>query len=208
MSKTVKYFGVVSGISLALISVGAITILGKVWDSWNRESPQISSEQESLVSRTNFSLPLIKKQVDTATEVQEISSLKFQLLNCTGKAISSEFKTIICPYLVTSKEEESLLDMRSGKYRSPGKVRLIDSEGNEYLATQIKLGANIDKYEVTKDLIKDIPIRGEVIFERVPRKLNNIVVLELFGELEKEVASKSYYEDIKVQFRKVSLSQI
>ncbi len=209
MSKTVKSWAVVAGISLALIAVGAITVIWKIWDSWEKRPEQVSSHKESLVSRTDFSLPGVRREENIATEVQEVGGLKFQLLNCTSKAVSSEFKTIVCPYLVISSSEGAELEMRSGKYySSSGKVRLIDSQGNEHISTQIKFGANTHEYEVTKDLIKDVPIRGEVIFDRVPRELQNITVLELFGELEKEVESKSYHEDIKVQFRKVNLSEI
>ena len=204
MSKTVKSLASLSTVGLAVLSVGAITLLWQNWDNLFGRKLELASERLDTQLVSNSNSVVAPQKTNQATDAQTVHGLKFKLLNCSATAISSEFKTIVCPYLVTSQQQGAQLQMQSGQYRSPGDVRLIDAQGYEYLASKIKLGADVNTYQVRKDLIKDIPLRGEVVFDNVPNSVQNIVLLELRGDLE----SQLYRGDLRVQFRKVSLSGV
>ena len=204
MSKTVKSLASISTLCLALLSVGAITLLWQNWDNLFGRKLELASERLDTQLVSNSNSVVAPQKTNQATDAQTVHGLRFKLLNCSATAISSEFKTIVCPYVVTSQQQDAQLEMRLGKYRSPSDVRLIDSEGNEYLASQIKLGADVNSFEVSKNLIKDIPLKGEVTFDKVPTSVDKILVLQLYGDLESEL----YRGDLRVQFRKVSLSGV
>ncbi|MGF1487775.1 MAG: hypothetical protein ACFBSE_11855 [Prochloraceae cyanobacterium] len=199
MSKTLKGFALLSTAGLALLSVGAVTLVWKNWDLiWSQKGGEVPKGEVSsspLISwkKTNQNIEI--------TETIKISDLNFQLLSCTSKAVSSEFKTITCPYLATSLSKGAELNIERGHHDSP--TRLIDDRGLEYIVSQTKLGASVSTHSVSKTLIKDVPIRGEIIFERIPTVLNKIVVIEVIGEIETQAS----HDDFKLQFRNITLSE-
>ncbi|MDJ0724441.1 MAG: hypothetical protein QNJ38_04950 [Prochloraceae cyanobacterium] len=197
MSKTLKGFALFSGAGLTLLSVGAITLVWKNWDLiWSQKGGEVPRSEVGLLPSISWN-----KTKEQITETIEISDLNFKLLSCTSKAVSSEFKTITCPYLATSLSKGAELNIESGHHDSP--TRLIDDRGLEYIVSKTKLGASVSTHRVSKTLIKDVPIRGEIIFERIPTVLNKIVAIEVNGEIETQAS----HDDFKLQFRKITLSE-
>ncbi|MGF1485929.1 MAG: hypothetical protein ACFBSE_02330 [Prochloraceae cyanobacterium] len=80
---------------------------------------------------------------------------------------------------------------------------MIDGSGREYLSTRINLGSTTDSYQVTKSLVKDIPIRGTIVFDNVPNEIEDIKLLEMFGHLN----SSLYTGNLRMQFRDISFSE-
>ncbi|MGF1489428.1 MAG: hypothetical protein ACFBSE_20260 [Prochloraceae cyanobacterium] len=214
MSKTVKSLALVSALGLAALAVASTTMVVQNWDkltsnrSHSEEGKEIEFEPNSF-SNTKSDRPLVnakelkedKKDLPSGNVVN-IHGLSIELLNCISQPISANVQTISCPYLVTSQQPQARLEMSSGKNYNPAQVRFIDAQGREYISTRIRFGADINNYRVTKDLIKDIPIRGTVIFDNIPTSIADIKVLELYGNLN----SQLYRGNVKVQFREVNLS--
>lgn len=217
MSKAVKTFALLSTVCLTGLSVASLTLVWRNWDLiWGREltaSLEEKTESLSQESEKNLISNPDEREVNKLEENKEepastqtlfIRGLKVELLDCTSKEIGSSFQTIACPYLVTSEQANTRLRVSSGrnKYNSV-QARLIDGSGREYLSTRINLGSTTDSYQVTKSLVKDIPIRGTIVFDNVPNEIEDIKLLEMFGHLN----SSLYTGNLRMQFRDITFSE-
>ena len=96
------------------------------------------------------------------------AEIKFKLSGCTP----SGFK-ITCSFLVTNLGVDRDFQFDSG--------RIIDSDGNEYTANYLSLGAKREHFVVNSSLLSGVPVKGSFEFEAVRTHTQLIKVLELKG---------------------------
>ncbi|MDJ0719787.1 MAG: hypothetical protein QNJ54_37125 [Prochloraceae cyanobacterium] len=125
---------------------------------------------------------------------QSQKGIQISLQECESLDQLEDKKTVRCPFLVTSQKEDVKFQIYGGNYY-PKFVRFIDAFGNEYLSNQIELGSNSNNSYIQKRLIRDIPLKGAVIFEQVPVNLKQIKAIELYGQLD------STYFDGRLQYQ-------
>lgn len=138
-----------------------------------------------LKADTSSLAPKSPLKAEQRTEVKNFI-IELQGCNLSGSSIT-------CSLLVTNKGIDRLFGTEVGF--SDNIVRVVDREGNEYDATQVRIGNKRD----TSLLVSGIPTRAKITFEGVPREVRDIVLLEFTGETEGEL--------FKFQFRDIPLSR-
>lgn len=102
---------------------------------------------------------------------------------------------IICNFLITSQKQDKRLSL----YANYGTdSRIIDSNGDEFIARSVQLGSRQSNRYVIAVLAQDIPLKAELSFPKVSPKTNQLALLELSG---------SGGNSFKAQFRNVPVSR-
>lgn len=161
-----------------------------------KENAQLKAERQTLLDRlaqlSNApSTPVTA--TDTATgpnegwrDPQRADDYTFLLKGCQRKG-----ETVSCQFSVTANDRDNHLYLW-------GKSRLIEKEGTQRLASSLGLAGRtypVGQYSsIAEDLVRGVPMSGEVTFEGVTTTQNVAAVIEI-------VASAP-----RVQFRDVPLS--
>ena len=167
------------------------TLVNNWSDLFNPGSSNIALQTEKEATQEHPKNTQIKTKT-VASQSQK--GIQISLQECESLDQLEETKTVRCPFLVTSQKEDVKFQMYGGNYY-PKFVRFIDGFGNEYLSNQIELGSNSNNSYVEKRLMRDIPLKGAVLFEQVPVNVKQIKAIELYGQLD------STYFDGRLQYQ-------
>ena len=116
----------------------------------------------------------------------------FELIQC--KLSGSR---LTCELLITNTEQDREL-LLSIPMESPNS-RIVDGEGNEYIAKQFQLGNNKGYHARTK-LVTGIPTKVNIIFEDVSQQANKLSLLEIGG-----CTTGNYYKQFTTQMRDIPI---
>ncbi|NEO56379.1 MAG: pentapeptide repeat-containing protein [Okeania sp. SIO3B5] len=173
-------------------------------DELEKRVQKINNENKYSTTFTTASTEAILIKIAEITEIPatsfEAQGLIYELKGCQKSNVGSISQTISCTLLITSKREnvEFYLYSNSGGRKS----RIFEAD-KKYLATSVKLGTNSDTSYVKSNLIKDVPIEATITFDNVQLQVNKIEGLQISSLLR----SSYYKNDIKVEFRNISLSE-
>lgn len=99
----------------------------------------------------------------------EDDRIKIVVQDCTRRS-----QDTVCQATLTSKNSDRLIDINGSA------IRLIDSEGNEYNPTSIRLGNRASENNSIKtELIESIPFKASFVFGRVPTSLTQVALLQI-----------------------------
>lgn len=131
-------------------------------------------------------------------EVDEENNLKFRVQDC--KRVG---KNVICDVLATNLKKENQKLWISWSTLTRGRV--IDTNGNQYIAKQTQIGQSISKdgEPLAANLIEGIPTKISYTFE-IPQGVNNLAVVEVNYSIPAANASANSI-DGKVAIRDVNI---
>lgn len=189
---TVKKLGQIAGVEA--IITGTLTPFGdtvriavKILDA---RTAKIVGSVRGSIAKTEAIIELLEAGISTAGDTvsdrkpkpsREVQSSQPAL---TREEFTFSFEkcvasgtTVICSLTVTNDgEDRKLYVYGNGSY---GITRLYDNLGNEYAATQAKLGSSQGDGEVEKTMIRGIPIDVIFTFQGVSREASSVAVLEV-----------------------------
>ncbi|MEO0968918.1 MAG: hypothetical protein AAFX80_11425 [Cyanobacteria bacterium J06639_18] len=111
------------------------------------------------------------------------------------KSCSRDDEFVTCDVLITStKKDKELKLFVWPRFGNLPDTRIIDLDGNEYIANSIKYGVRESSNSLRVDLVQGVPQKIVVNFTKVPVEVNKIAVMELNGLL------------VKFQFRDFAIS--
>lgn len=137
----------------------------------------------------------------TSLQSVERQEIIFELQYCKKSNTSTTSQTLECSFLITSTRENATIYLYSSQNRNR-RSRVIEG-GQEYIATRSELGSDRSNYGVKNTLIKDTAMGAKLFFDEVPLTVKNLEVIEISSYLE----SSYYNNDIKLEFRNISLSE-
>ncbi len=124
------------------------------------------------------------------SQQQQVNGFLFELQGCTLSGSSVE-----CDLLITNNKEDRVLIVYSRTYGAES--RLIDPNGNEYIADKVLLGSSRNSIGPRSTLATGIPTRAKIMFENTSP---DIEVARLV-----EIICLSGGSSSRVQFRNVPL---
>lgn len=184
----------VIGLATALVQSGALAPFISIQKPPAPEapspSPQLSPSLNSSPSASispapsSSAAPTVNTSPASANTGQtfEISGFRFANQGCKRQST-----TITCSVLTTAQDEDKVLYL----YNSS---RLIDQEGQQYKVESINLGGDLWQ----TNLVKDVPIRAKLVFEKVPQQVSQLALVEINGYGNRD--------RFNVQFRDVTIA--
>jgi len=116
------------------------------------------AELESGSSGNSSETSAASGDVPTTAFVQSSRGIYFQLKGCR-----QENDVLTCELLVTDKQEGRQMYLYSS-YNSSSTSRIIDTQGNQYVADTVEFGGESGRSYVSQNLAKDIGLKAFVIF--------------------------------------------
>ncbi|MGI9484401.1 MAG: hypothetical protein ACR2RF_00650 [Geminicoccaceae bacterium] len=122
---------------------------------------------------------------------------KSEVINGTGLVLEScaiNNRVLSCDFLVQTAEttKEVYVYAGSGKKSS----RLIDNQGNTYIATLIDFGGRESTKYVQTSLPPDVPMRGRLTFENISNRATSAAIIEVKGKLDKKDVPPFEFRDV------------
>ncbi|NES64696.1 MAG: hypothetical protein F6K24_05255 [Okeania sp. SIO2D1] len=184
-------------------------------DELNDRIQELEVENKDLKNRTNTPTPttVTSPPIETTETIEttstsaaslasfEAQGLVYELKGCQKSNVSPNSQTISCILLLKSKQENVKFYLYSN-YSGTRRSRIFEA-GKEYIATRVELGTSRGTSRVQNNLITDVSIEATITFDNVPLEVNKIEVFQISSYLE----SSYYRNDIKVEFRNISLSE-
>lgn len=81
-------------------------------------------------------------------------------------------ETIICYLVITNQAQDRNLELRTDS------TRIFDHFGNEFYASQVRLGSANDYNRVWRDLVRNIPINASAVFEGLAPEVQRVTLVE------------------------------
>ena len=153
-------------------------------------SPPYINYQVTAEEKNTTNLETIRnKQNNTDLVTSQVEGFKAVAQNC-----NRDGESVTCNVLITSTKKDSEVKIFGRQPWGNGPYsRIIDLDGNEYMARSVRFGVREDRY-LEVSLIQGIPEKVILNFVEVPLTVNKLAVLELD-------ASNTF----KLQFRGVSI---
>lgn len=133
--------------------------------------------------------PPTNSPTTTSTDLHE--GILFQLKGCR-----KDNKTLKCEFLVTDQKQDRTLYMYT---RSINSSRIIDPQGNQYVAKSVNFGGSEHSTYVYQNLVQGIGLKAFITFEKVPIQTNQ---LDLF-EVSARIQSQGFFT---IKFLKIPVS--
>jgi hypothetical protein len=105
---------------------------------------------------------------NTATTYED-DKIKIIAQDCSRK-----LQDLICQVTLTSKNGERAI------YLNGNNIRLVDTEGNEYHPTSLKL-ANLvsESNTIGTELVESVPVKASFVFGKMPTNVNKFALLQI-----------------------------
>jgi hypothetical protein len=101
--------------------------------------------------------------------IYEDDRIKIIFQDCSRKQ-----QDTICQATLTSRSGDRSIDLNGNN------VKLVDLEGNEYIATSIRLANRTSENNMIKtELLENIPFKASFVFSKVPANLAQIALLQI-----------------------------
>lgn len=153
--------------------------------------PEVSKTE--LDSESTETPPDSISPIET-TEATKISDgISFALRGCQNKN-----EKLICQFSVSNQEEDRSLSIYADY--SSRSSRIIDFDGNQYLAKSIDFAGDRKKRSSSQNVVQDIPLKVILTFEPSSSKLDQLALFEISVWTQ----SQQYFT---VQFRDISVSE-
>ncbi|NET42594.1 hypothetical protein [Okeania sp. SIO2B3] len=110
--------------------------------------------------------------------------------------MSVDSQSINCELLITSTEQNARLTLYGGS--GSNRTRMVEA-GTIYLATKVQLGTSSGRSGAAENLIRDVPLKASVNFDKVSLEVNKMQVMQIF--------LYSGNNTIPLEFRNVPLSE-
>ena len=138
---------------------------------------------------------------DTGSEAANGSSMTGSApdgFTFTGESCEQRDKTMTCSGLITNTKD----DINVYLFASNGKSlsRIVDSEGNQYVAKEITTGSETSPYYQLVTFTQNVPVKVTLVFAEVTSKPTNIALMEVQG------STTSNYSDADVSFQARNIS--
>ena len=122
---------------------------------------------------------------------------KSEVFDGTGLVLEScalNNRILSCDFLVQTAETTKDVYV----YAGPGQKssRLIDNQGNTYLATLIDFGGRESTQYVQTSLPPDVPMRGRLTFENIFNRATSAAIIEVKGKLDKKDVPPFEFRDV------------
>jgi len=105
---------------------------------------------------------------NNSTNVLEVNGVVYTLKSCTQKS-----QTIKCKFTVKNTTKDQEVSLNSNSF-------IIDSEGDKYLVSNIKFGKITNNNFPRKLLVKNLPVKAMMIFNKVTSNGSTVPLLK-FG---------------------------
>ena len=129
----------------------------------NRVNDESSNVRKSITNNNNNS----ENKASNSVEAQDFL---FNIENC--RKTSSDEKQ--CTLLITNQVEERKLVIY-GNYGRGGQSRIIDSSGNEIIASRVALGKKSNRAYVSSVMLTNVPIKATIVFKGLIEKDINTI---------------------------------
>lgn len=96
----------------------------------------------------------------------------FHYLSRPYQSCKRQAKTVVCSFLITDQDTDKTLNVTT-------KSRIIADGGIQYNAKQDNFAGRTDSTFVQAKLVKDVPLRAELIFENVSPSFNLLTLAEV-----------------------------
>ena len=169
--------------TLKLIALSSLIFLGTV--TYNNNYKATAQQNNTTTVDT-----VENQQSNTELATAEIEGYKGAVQSCNRSG-----KFVTCDVLITSTKKDNEVTLYAWP-RLGGLTpsRIIDLDGNEYVASSIKSGTKENDRYINVDLIQGVPDKVIVTFAKVPLEVNKLAVMELNGRR------------LKLQFRDFAIS--
>jgi hypothetical protein len=135
-------------------SIGLIGLLG-IFSTWiypHQLAAQISSGGSQATPTT-----------------YENDKVKVVIQDCNRKQ-----QDLICQAVLTSKNSDRQIDLNGNN------IKLIDTEGNEYYPTSLRLANRTsDNNSIKTELVENIPFKASFVFGKIPVSVTKIALLQI-----------------------------
>lgn len=170
---------------LMLVIIQSINVSGQTVEEQNKKLKQ---EIEALKHDNDY----FRKTLDIFTSSLKTTSsdnIDFQLIKCTG---SKANQTVTLEFLLTNKDVNKDIQFSPDKY-----AKGIDLQGNAYGIGNIKIGTEVYRTEI----IKDVPLKFTFQFKEVDPSVAifKLISVEYFTSL-------SNYKNIRVTYKDVPVA--
>ncbi|MEM8948864.1 MAG: hypothetical protein AAGC99_05975 [Pseudomonadota bacterium] len=120
-----------------------------------------------------------------------------EVVNGTGLVLQScviNNRTLICDFLAETAETTKDIDV----YADAGQKssRLIDNQGNTYIATVIDFAGKESRNYVKTSLPPDVPMRGRLTFENISNRATSAAIIEVNGRLDNKDVPPFEFRDV------------
>ena len=108
-----------------------------------------------------------------------------QTINATEATLEAcviNNRTLNCDFIVETSETEKQITVFATQWADAS--RLIDNQGNSYLASKIDLGGREETRFIQTNLPPDVPMRGRLTFENISNRATSAALLEIRGKLD------------------------
>jgi uncharacterized protein YacL (UPF0231 family) len=101
--------------------------------------------------------------------VHESNSFEFRMNSCelSGSVLTLDF-------YVTDLRDNRHLDLSN-------RIRVIDDSGNEYSVKKMVFGKTISNGSIGKDMLRDVPVKMQIVFDGVNSDIKYINALQIFA---------------------------
>ncbi len=149
------------------------------------------NEDETISTRDR--IEIIRGLMDASSNAQLDEAIgddikESQVINDTGmklEACALNNRALSCDFLIQTTETAKELKVYADyQYEAS---RLIDNQGNTYLASFINLAGVERNNYIETDLPPDVPMRGRLVFENISSRATSGALLEVTGVLEGKV---------------------
>jgi hypothetical protein len=117
-----------------------------------------------------------------------------------GKSCTQRDRTIQCDGLITNTKEDIAVFLFADGYSSDS--RIVDSEGNQYIANEIVIGSKTDDEYQPVTFTQNIPVKITLVFQEVSSTAKNVALMEVLGS----TTTNSAKADFSFQARNVPVS--
>ena len=140
--------------------------------------------------KTNYSLASNKNKSPELFPTIENEGFVFQVTKC--RRISQ--KSTKCDLLIENKIHERTLTIY-GRNRT----RIIDTSGNEALASKVSIGRKTGSSYVSGKLLRNVPIKASVVFDGLITHTDNISVIDISSQLRDGRSRRMFEVQIELQ---------
>lgn len=118
-------------------------------------------------------------------------------INATGATLETcviNNRVLNCDFVVKTSETEKHLLVFATQWSNAS--RLIDNQGNSYLANRVDIGGREDTDFVQTNLPPDVPMRGRLVFENISNRATSGALLEIRSKLDGKDVPTFEFRDI------------
>jgi hypothetical protein len=126
----------------------------------------------------------------TTTSTQSNEDIFFQLKGCRR-----ENETLKCEFFVTDQSQDRTLYMYA---KSSNSSRIIDPQGNQYVAKSVDFGGTESSAYVYQNLVQGIGLKAFITFEKVPIQINQLALVEVSARTQSQGSFTIQFRDVPV----------